>query len=367
MKSRTRRARKQEAIIEHVRGMVINGKLSPGMRVPVRSEIEKLFNASSVTVQRAFDRLAEDGFLTVRGTEGTFVADRPPHLNRYGLIFSGPREKSSRYLAAITSVTAQFESVTSMRLHRYFDVDEGIVGEGQDALRRDILRHRLAGGIFVGAPKIDLRHVRPGAAVLAQVALMSPPLLPHVPAVDLGGVASFFDRALEYLASKGRKRIALVSVPAIESERLDYFRGGLARYGMSTEPYWIQAAEVGETATEPWASHLTHLMFRAGQEVIPDGLIVSDDNLVEYACAGLVSSGVSVPEQLDVVVHCNFPAVVPSGLPVARLGYDLHEVLETCLQLLARQKESMGSVPEHAIIQPIFESEIRNRDHWAFT
>jgi hypothetical protein len=36
----------------------------------------------------------------------------------------------------------------------------------------------------------------------------------------------------------------------------------------------------------------------------------SQDNLAEYACAGLVSSGVSVPGQLDVVVHCNFPAVL---------------------------------------------------------
>jgi hypothetical protein len=66
-------------------------------------------------------------------------------------------------------------------------------------------------------------------------------------------------------------------------------------------------------------------------------LFVVDDNLVESATAGLIAADVKVPSDLHVVAHCNFPWPSPSVLPVKRLGYDIRECLQACIDAIDRQ------------------------------
>jgi DNA-binding LacI/PurR family transcriptional regulator len=74
----------------------------------------------------------------------------------------------------------------------------------------------------------------------------------------------------------------------------------------------------------------------------PDGLIVADDNLVEHASAGIVDAMVRVPDDLEMVAHCNFPWPTPSVVKARRLGYDAREVVDACIRLLDRQREHRG-------------------------
>ena len=97
-----------------------------------------------------------------------------------------------------------------------------------------------------------------------------------------------------------------------------------------------------------------------------DALIVMDDNLVEHASAGILAAGVRVPEQLDVVAHCNFPWPAPSVLPVARLGYRAAEVLDRCVDWINARREGRPLHADafagdaHAVqrVAPVFDFEL---------
>ena len=288
MKRKTRPPVKQDAIIEFLRESILEGSLKSGDRFPTRSEIEQRFEASSVTVQRAFDRLVEDGFVCVRGKNGTYVAENLPHLSRYGIAFpkSFALEGWSQFYTAMMSAAHMIEAEGTSRLPCYMGVDGGSHGEGYRALVRDVCAHRVAGIIFPGRPRFEEHYpLRPRPGLPWALLMSSPPLLPEAIAVDLGGVAGFLDRALEYLASRGRRRIALIAVAGFEAERLEHFGNRLPAFGMTTSRYWHQAVD---PAIPKWADNAAHLTFHEGHRERPDGLIVTDDNLVEHASAGLI-------------------------------------------------------------------------------
>src|SRR5262245_24538533 len=83
-----RPAVKRSESVGALRQDLIKGRYAPGTRLPTRADLIDRFDASAMTVQTAVDRLKKDGFVIARGRQGTFVADHPPHLHRYGLVFA---------------------------------------------------------------------------------------------------------------------------------------------------------------------------------------------------------------------------------------------------------------------------------------
>ena len=356
MRRKTRPPVKQDEIVAHLRGLILRGRLKPGERIPARTEIERLFDTSSVTAQRAFDRLIEDGFVAVQGKRGTFVAERPPHLYRYALCFPQTMESGQwvRFWTVLANVARAMEKAAPYRLSVYHGINKRVAEEDYHALLEDVAARRLAGIVFATNP-----HLVQGTPILDEpevprVAMMSAPVQPGVLGVSFDSTA-FLERAVEFLVSRGRRRLAAIVVPHFVDPLLPRFENVLAAHGLVFHPYWIQMAFQSEAA---WAAHLAELLFRGPEGERPDGLIVVDDNLVEPACRGLLQAGLRVPADLDVVAHCNFPPPVSSVVPVSRLGYDIFGVLELCLELLNRQRRK-EVLPEVTSVVPQFEWEVR--------
>ncbi|MFG0248684.1 MAG: winged helix-turn-helix domain-containing protein, partial [Phycisphaeraceae bacterium JB051] len=61
--STTRQAPKHDGITDKLRSAIARGKLKPGDRLPVRTELESQLKASRMTVQKALDELIRDGFV----------------------------------------------------------------------------------------------------------------------------------------------------------------------------------------------------------------------------------------------------------------------------------------------------------------
>ena len=74
-------------MLDDLHGQIVAGTLRPATRLPSRRELADHYGVSPVTVQQAMSELARDGFIESRGTLGTFVVDRPPHLSNYALVF----------------------------------------------------------------------------------------------------------------------------------------------------------------------------------------------------------------------------------------------------------------------------------------
>ncbi len=355
---RARSSAVQDAIVNELLDMVIDGGLQPGDRLPTRNEIIEQFGASRETVQSAFERLQEDGFVIPRGRAGTFIAKKLPHLTRYALVFpfTAPDKGSDIFTTKIMTGARMLSQRFGVEFPMY--VMESVTScDAYRRLLRDVRTRRLAGIIFVRELLIESDDPVLKLSSIPMVVLV-PRTMPPLSciSVELGGANSFFERALEYLAAQQRRHIALLAVSGIEQERMDYYHHRVKEYGMYAPLHWMQAAD--PYVCPSWANNLTQLLFHANERERPDGFIITDDNLVNHACAGLVSAGVRTPDDVTVVAHENFPAVSPPVLNIARLGYDVHAALETCVDMI-NKKNKKEAVPASMCIPARFEWELR--------
>ncbi len=347
---------KQRQIAEDLRRRIISGAVPPSGRLATREELCRQYEASSVTVQQAIDQLMDDGFVVARGTLGTFVSDRPPHLSRYAIVVSQmPGTPSyARFWTAIENEAQQLRRTTGLDLQVFHGVQAHVDNEPFQRLVADVTRHRLAGIIFLHPP-FDYVHTplldEPG---IARVAFMAEtPDYPTVQAVSTNYEALFY-RGLDYLASRGRRRVAMITQPYLPMGNPAWLDRVVSERGMVMEPYWLQ---FGVTGIDSMLRHVAHLLMHPNQSVRPDGLIIADDNFVEAVSAGLVRAGVRVPEELEVVAHCNFPWPTSSVLPVKRLGFSARHVLRECISSIDAQSRGEGIKPT-ILIPAIFEEEL---------
>lgn len=352
-RKRTRPPVVQDRIVSHVRERIIGGHLRPGERVPGRVELERRFKVSNLTVQRAFDRLVADGFVIVHGRRGTYVADQPPHLRRYGLVF--PCRRGDRDWVGFWEVMCAV-APGLLKAPKEVVLFEGVSGRKTDGdlalLNEDVLERRLAGVIFASPPFL----VREFPALTE----------PGTPRLAIGSEADrdvpctlvpehrLIERAVTWLASRGRRRIALISPWTNRQRESALFAEALAAHGLAYEPRRIQGVP---PSWAQWAANITLMLMHGPADERPDGLIVADDNLVQPACEAIQSLGLSTPGDLEIVAHCNFPEPAPMGVMVHRLGYDVPGMLRRCIELLDDQRA--GRPVEPAVSFPIqFEWEL---------
>ena len=109
---------KREKIVDALHRRIVTNKLRPGTRLPTRRELASRFNVSLVTAQSALEHLASEGFVESRGAAGSFVAERPPHLHTYAVVFPfGPKAPGFRlFWSTLSHVTQRLDSRRGCRI-----------------------------------------------------------------------------------------------------------------------------------------------------------------------------------------------------------------------------------------------------------
>jgi DNA-binding LacI/PurR family transcriptional regulator len=355
---RTRTPVKQEFILNRVRGDIVEGRLSPGDQLPTRQTLEQEFQVSSATLQRALDQLIRDGFIYARGSMGTFVSERLPFTTNYGVVFpevNVPTSPWNRFWTALKNEAdriGQSGDQAGRSMPVYYGDEGHADGKEYKRLLKHIRDHRLAGLIFISPVKM-----------YRGTPILTTPDLPRVSIAteESDGVPSLHlqdmhSKALDYLQSRGCKKIALLTSANIAAEgdvQKLWFDGAAAR-GMAARWDWVQGLDIRFPQT---ARNLIQLLMRSSAKDRPDGLLIGDDNLVEYAAAGLIDSGIKVPSDIEVVAHCNFPWPTPSVLPVKRLGYDVRECLQECTTAIDKLRSKKTLAP--MVVPARFEEELR--------
>ena len=325
-----------------LREQIIAGAFAPGAQLPTRVELIERFGTTNVTIQRALDRL-RDGEWVEATRRGTFVSPSPPHLARYGLVFRQPlhdvMHPLSRLYGALHQEAIRLENEREGELR--FAVFAGVDNHSDNPQLRRLIEQvhaqRFAGLIFAD-----------GIYELAATPLIGADL----PCVVLSGeefrgVArlqldwdSWLEKSLDYLQSRGKNRLAVIS----HRNEGDPFNAQIAEKararGLEIPPFWMQCTTV-EFARA--ARPLAHLLMQSQPR--PDALLVTDDNLVESASAGLLAAGVSIPEELEVVAHCNLPWLTPSVVPFTRIGFDVRQMLALALDALQSAQRGENRAP----------------------
>ena len=334
--------------------MIVEGTYGPGDRLPLRVEFEQRFKASPVTVQRALDRLTAEDFVVSRGRGGTYVVDHPPHLSRYALVF--PRSPGdigwNRFWTALCNEARRLERTEPRLIRIYHGIDDHADNPGYKGLLDDVQADRLAGLVFAFTPGfLD------GSPLLMssvpRVVVLCEQTWPSMTAVTFDS-KGLIDKAMDVFVNRGRRRIAILSTHWFAETYELYIASAIRSRGLTTRPYWVQAMHHSPAR---WVQSCSHLLMHPNQTERPDGLLITDDNLIEPVTAGLIAAGVHAPEDLDIVGHCNFPWSAPSHLSVTRVGYDIRQFLRHCIENIDRQR---GGESEPTIIESpaLLESEI---------
>ena len=325
-------------------------------KLPTRRELQVHFQTSLATIQQALDQLTSEGFIESRGSLGTFVTAEPPHMARYGIVSPmAPHEQGyPRFWVALVNEAQRLHETIGKTVRVYQGVAKLEHSQEFRNLQHDVQRHCLAGLIFVANP-----------FYLEDTDILENP---GVPCVAIGSANQmygnvtplYFDatsvakKAVDFLAKRGRKRIGLIGPPKLDSTWRVQFEKSLAENGQISSSFLTQEVSI---STPNAARTLTHLLLRLPPAERPDGLVIADDNLVEHATAGIVDAGIRVPDDLDVVAHCNFPWPTPSVVAVRRLGYDAREIIAACIRCIDQQRAGHSNVAPPAIVAR-FEDEL---------
>jgi len=352
----TGRRSKHHRISGHIRRQIIDGRLRPGACLPTRDEMVRLYGTSKTTVQLAINQLLREGFACARGSAGTYVADNPPHLSHYGLVFEARPaawQPWSRFWKTLQHEALGVQEDAGCELTVYYGSSGRTDGKDYLELLSDVQSHRVAGLVFAGPPFAFQQTPVLTQPDVPRVGVMSQPTY-GIPAV-FPDMRSFVARAMEHLRRRGRRRLGYLGM-WIGSERAveQQLMADAARRGLTLEPYCVQGCHF-ETAGA--AANMAHVLMRLPPESRPDGLILADDNLVEPAVAGLIEAGVRIGQDVEVVAHCNYPLDTADVVPLKRLGFDGREILRCCLEVIDVQRRG-ARPPMMTEIPAVFEDEL---------
>jgi DNA-binding LacI/PurR family transcriptional regulator/DNA-binding transcriptional regulator YhcF (GntR family) len=351
---------RQETIMAELRERIIRGALRPGARLPTRIELAEQFDTTVVTVQRALTKLSDDGFVRASRAHGTFVSDDPPHLSHYALVFE-TRPTSfflwGHFWQGLVHEAMSINHGGVRTITCYYDVNGHNERGDTQKLLRDVSRGRLAGIIFSGGPNPVITHPLIEKSEIPRI-VFSTPIEGVTVSTLWPDLRSFNARALEYLARRGRRAPVVLMKSSRNSHNPDCaaLKVAMEKYGMRHKPKWFQFIDVYDREAP---QRVVQAVMDRDQTDPPDSLIITDDTMLETATAGVAMVGRSVPNEIEIVGHSNFPWISPTSVPVTRLGFDLRAMMRLCIESLDRQRQGQGDV-SHLAVAPTFEHEIQN-------
>jgi DNA-binding LacI/PurR family transcriptional regulator len=348
------RRNKSSAVIARLREQIIDGR-KPSDRLATFNEMESAFGVSRAVLREAVNQLKRDGFIYAVDRQGLYVAERPPHLSRFGIVFSNnPSHREwSRFSTAFQhEATGLQQERGDITFASYHDVASA-EGESYGRLLRDVESQRLAGLILMPGTHAMGQEEGPFASpTLPKIYVFGDPALGRTPSIGTDDFG-LCDRMMKSLHDRGRRRIAVVAMAGNSAAQLEY----MAKQGVPFKAHWAQT--VARDAVPDVRNLVALLMdYSAGQR--PDGLIILDDNLTEHAVGGLLAADLKVGVDLDVIAHCNWPWPIASAVPIERVGYHARHVLALALRGidLMRQGKRLGA--PIAYVPALFESEVNN-------
>ena len=348
----------RQQIVTTLRREIIEGLYKPGGRLPTRIALRQRFDASPITIQRVMDQLSREGFIEVRRRKsGTVVVKHPPHLNHYRLLIPVPHDNAlmaSPHVQAVQQECLRLERLRTGMMCSTCNLSDALQPEATRRLIEDVLSERVAGLMFLFNPMPFNAPILKEPRV-PRVVLGPPSPLKHLPHIWFD--EQVVQKAVERFASLGCRRIAMLCNSEWDEHQARTFLDSVASHGLTTHPWWIQAA----MWTHPDSvRNCVHLLMHPGQSERPDALLITDDALVPAAGDGLIAAGLSpaaTPREIHVIAHANFPRSTPTRFPMLRIGFNIRELVSRGIDCIDAQRR--GEIPQHLTLLPtLFENEL---------
>lgn len=340
-----------EEIIQDLRRRIIGGEFAVGGTLPRRHLLLEHYNASNMTVQRAINQLAEEGFLVSRGSKGIFLSATPPNRFRYALVVQ-PSEvrmeiKDDTLWSAVENAVELYHEKHPEYSFSYYTIRES--GAHQPEYLR--LKEDLKNGLLAGAiiPRSLDNELLDG-------------LRPHPIAVytklktHVHGIRFFLDwismtkLALERLKQHHARKAALIMLATTDLHVIQSIEKTLLASDLQSCPEWIQGV-FQLSSQHSWGGRLIALLYRQSAPDVPDGLIVLNENLLPSILAELKRLGLKPGEDVHVVSHCNIPAIHAFQKNVDYVAFNQETLLSRSIEALEAVRCGKP-VQENNLIEP---------------
>ncbi|MFA6290498.1 MAG: substrate-binding domain-containing protein [Victivallales bacterium] len=329
---------------------IASGKFPPGGKLPTFDEMERIHNVSYITINACIKKLNNTGFVISRERSGVFVTEKPPLPDSFALLFPKNALAGNLFLQTLLKTIEGESEKKKFNFDIFPDFEPHIDNPDYKRLISDLFKMRIGGiAYFTMDPlpdECELLHF-PGIPVMNASRCIK------------SDYKAYVDKSCDYLLSRKKRRIAVLFQG--KSTTIDKMIGNfIEKKGnseMESPDHWF--IPIGKDAREG-TENIVRFMLDCPKGKRPNGLIITDDNLVDHALKGVFLSRVQVPEDLEIVTHCNWPNPVTSVIPVKRIGYDVRKVVSIIIDRLLNSRGKGGNQnPEPIPLVPLFEEELQ--------
>ncbi len=317
-------------IVKQLRQNIVNQEFGLSGKLPTREEFSRQYGASKATVQKALAALEAEGFIISRGTLGTFVNPNSPNHTDIALLLPVREDQLTvrdELFNLVNQEHRNLEKRTGKNL-RYFYIDrEQRVRDDFEKVAEEANRTRLNGVILPFPP---------------QQWMLEPFIKNNIPVAvltdeDVKGASTvwvdysdFFRKALRHCRERNCRRPALISNSTLPYHHIeDYFKLG-TEAGFQIESRLIQGQS--EVFGLPWLKHNLDSFFYGPEPA--DAIIISDETFLADILKYLFDRDMIPGKDIQLVCERTFPQDAYTSFPVKFIGFDLYEIIDTCLRAL---------------------------------
>ncbi len=107
-------ARLYKQVAEQIKDRILSGQLQHGDKLPVESELAKIFGVSRIVIREAMKELAQTGLIEIRPGRGTFVVDDTSRVAQHSLDMAMQMSQAIS-IAQVTDIRAILEPEIAYR------------------------------------------------------------------------------------------------------------------------------------------------------------------------------------------------------------------------------------------------------------
>lgn len=336
-------------IVKQLRLDIVNQEFGLNGKLPTREEFSWQYGASKATVQKALAELEAEGFIISRGTLGTFVNPNSPNHTDIALLLPVREEQLTvrdELFNLVNQEHHNLEKHTGKNL-RYFYIDrEQRIQDDFEKVAEEANRTRLSGVILPFPP---------------QSWMLEPFIRNNIPVVvltdeNISGVSTvwvdysdFFKKALHYCRRQNCRRPALLANFTLPYHHIeDYFRLG-KEAGFKLESRLVQGQS--EVFGLPWLRHNLDSFFHGPEPA--DAIIICDEAFLPDTIKYLFEHDRIPGKDIQLICERTFPHCTCTGFPVKFIGFDLYEIIDTCLRALEALRAGGKPMKDFALIAAI--------------
>jgi DNA-binding LacI/PurR family transcriptional regulator len=338
---------KHQLIAADILSRIQSGEWRKGTKLPSIDELEQTYEYSRMTIFKAIQELARQGYLKAERGVGTFVA-RERLGGRIGLVVSDDVLNPQRTPWApmfSRQLRAFFERVDySFKIYIEESSESPAAAGGfNEELAEDLRGRRLTGLVTAhcNAPQYLPTWKEWAQASVPLVDVSSYRTIPHRVEFDKASVIEIW---LRLCAGNERVRPA-----ALFSAEPEYALAQATQRGFVTCPEWYPVNVVTQEVERVGYQAMLDLWRHAEK---PDALLVGDDIAAKGVVQAIVELGVTVPDDLLVAAVASRDSGVFYPIELAMIEFDTAECARLAAEMLLDLIHDSDMSPRTEVLKP---------------